>query len=78
MLKILNISVIFLFIVSCAGEVIKRNHQGRMPRTSPRKFFTGVKKKVVLLEFHNESPYGGLDLGITATEEIRNELNRTG
>ena len=78
MLKFLHLSFIMLFFVSCAGEVIKRNHQGRMPRAKPRKFFTGVKKKIVLLEFYNESPYGGLDLGITATEEIRNELARTG
>jgi len=33
---------------------------------------------VALLQFFNESPYGGEDLGVTATEELRRELARTG
>lgn len=78
MVRFFNLLLIFCVVVSCSTEVIKRNHQGRMPRKQPRKYFTGIKKKMVLLEFFNESPYGGIDLGITATEEIRRELARTG
>ena len=48
-------------------------------RTSPREenvFSSGVKKKVALLTFFNESSRGGQDLGIIATEELRRELVR--
>lgn len=65
-------------IVSCAGPVIERRASGKRPRQAPRQHFNGVKKKVALLTFFNESPYGGPDLGITATEELRRELSRTG
>jgi len=58
--------------------VIDRQTSGQRPRKAPRKYFNGVKKKVALLTFFNESPYGGEDLGITATEELRAELSRTG
>lgn len=77
-MKFISLGLILLFFFSCGSEPIKRNTTGRRPRRAPRKFFSGIKKKVVLLEFFNESPYGGSDLGITATEELRNELTRTG
>ncbi len=35
------------------------------------------KKKLALLTFYNESPMGGEDIAITATEELRRELSRT-
>ncbi len=72
--------VLFLIFLlsSCSMDVIKRNERGKRPRTAPRQFFNGVKKKVVLLTFFNESPYGGQDLGITATEELRKEMIRSG
>lgn len=65
-------------LLSCSAPVIQREASGKRPRQAPRKFFNGVKKKVALLTFFNESPYGGPDLGITATEELRRELARTG
>lgn len=64
--------------VSCAGEVIKRSDRGMYMRKKPRKVFSGVKKKVALLTFFNEAPYGGEDLGIVATSELHRELSRTG
>ncbi|MCP4913569.1 MAG: hypothetical protein GY909_10655 [Oligoflexia bacterium] len=76
--RILSLSLIMAFFVACSGEVIQRNPYGRKPRKTARKYFDGIKKKVALLTFFNESPYGGQDLGITATEEIRRELVRTG
>ena len=45
---------------------------------SPPRESLDVRKKVALLTFFNESPVGGQDLGITATEELRGELSRAG
>lgn len=67
-----------IFLSSCTMPVIERTSKGRRPRLVPRKNFNGIKKKSALLTFFNESPYGGDDLGIVATEEIRKELSRTG
>lgn len=67
-----------LLLSACSGPVIQRTQQGKRPRRNPRQYFSGVKKKVALLTFFNEAPYGGDDLGITATEELRRELSRTG
>ncbi len=69
---------VFLFeTLACSRGVIERTNQGRRPRKKARRYFNGVKKKVALLTFFNEAPYGGQDLGITATEELRKELSRT-
>ncbi len=70
--------IVGIFVLSCSGEVVDRTSRGRRPRAKPRKQFDGVKKKIALLQFFNESPYGGQDLGITATEELQKELARTG
>ena len=78
MLNNLLILFLTLALTSCAGEVIKRNSKGRSPRKMPRRQFKGVKKRIALLQFFNESPYGGDDLGVTATEEFRKEIVRTG
>lgn len=67
-----------IFIISCTGPVVQRQTSGQRPLATEKQYFNGVKKKVALLTFFNESPYGGEDLGITATEEIRKELARTG
>lgn len=67
-----------LGLLGCAGEVVERNHSGKRPRQEARAHFTGVKKKVALLTFFNESPYGGEDLAVTATEHLRVEMLRTG
>lgn len=67
-----------IFMMACSLPVVDRKGPGKMPRKGPREHFNGVKKKVALLTFFNESPYGGQDLGITATEELRRELSMTG
>src|SRR5690606_27434352 len=54
---------------------IRRNRKGEIPEPiNPR--FAPVRKKVALLTIFNESPYGGADLGVIATEEFRRELSR--
>ena len=70
---------IFLFVtLSCTNNVIRRTDRGMTPREAPRKFFSGVKKKIILLNYFNEAPYGGEDLGIIATEELKKEIQRSG
>lgn len=79
--------LIFLFFLmtllvtqGCANPFGRKSK--KMPRSIDRKSkasqFAPLKKKVALLAFYNESPYGGEDLAISATEEIRLELSRTG
>lgn len=75
--KTLCLLSILSLISSCGLGTIDRTSHGKRPRQAPRKYFNGVKKKVALLTFFNESPYGGQDLGVTATEEFRRELSRT-
>lgn len=66
-----------LNLVACSG-VVERDGQGRRPRAEERKIFSGVKKKIALLPFFNESPFESEDLEVNATEELRMELSRTG
>lgn len=74
---ILIISQFLLF--ACSAPVVQRDYEGRRQQGGPApQGFQTVKKKVALLTFFNESPYGGEDLGIIATEELRKELSRTG
>ncbi|OIQ20741.1 MAG: hypothetical protein BM556_02020 [Bacteriovorax sp. MedPE-SWde] len=77
MIKYFVVCLSLVSLVSCSTGVIKRSNHGKSPRKKARPYFTGVKKKVALLKFFNESPYGGEDLSITATEELRKELHRT-
>ncbi len=68
---------LILLLYSCSNIVKERNYEGTI-REMPHQHFAGVKKKAALLTFFNESPYGGEDLAITATEELRKELAETG
>ncbi len=63
---------------SCSSPVIQRDLQGKRPRAEERKYFSGVKKKIALLPFFNESPFESEDLEVNATEELRMELSRSG
>lgn len=80
MVKNLLILSIFTleFLMGCSSGVIQRDAQGKRPRIEERKHFSGVKKKIALLPFFNESPFESEDLEVNATEELRNELSRTG
>lgn len=66
------------FLVACSSPVIQRDGQGKRPRAEERKYFSGVKKKIALLPFFNESPFESEDLEVNATEELRMELSRSG
>jgi len=78
-----NIYFVLFFVLfllfSCAGHVIKRNSYGdadNLPKK--RADYSFVKKKMALLDFFNESPFGGDDLAVVGTEEMRTELTRSG
>lgn len=78
-MKVSLVLISLLFLAACAQPVVQRDYEGRrqLPPAQQNRF-QSVKKKVALLTFFNESPVGGEDLGIIATEELRNELSRTG
>ncbi len=65
-------------LAACSSSVIQRDGQGKRPRAEERKYFSGVKKKIALLPFFNESPFESEDLEVNATEELRMELSRSG
>ena len=71
---------VILLLNSCSFLSGQRgnDYRSRRPRPQQRTHFTGVKKKVALLTFFNESPYGGQDLGFVATEELKFGLIQTG
>lgn len=77
--KLICFVLIFL-LQACANPFAPKPK--KLPRSADRKVknaqFAPLKKKVALLAFYNESPYGGDDLSISATEEVRLELSRTG
>jgi curli biogenesis system outer membrane secretion channel CsgG len=75
---IVSLLILLLVTSSCASRVIKRSQSGRVDREAPRQHFSAIRKKVALLTFFNESPYGGDDLGVVASEELRMELGKTG
>lgn len=68
--------MVLLFLQSCAPisrrrPISQANNVNRVTEFSP------IKKKVALLSFYNESPMGGQDLAIVATEEFRREVGRS-
>lgn len=71
-----SLVAIFLF-QSCA---LLNPPKRRPPRSYyPKKQmgYNPIKKKIVVLDFFNESEYGREDLAMTATRELKNELNRS-
>lgn len=74
----ITLLVLSAVLQSCSSPVVSRPSSGMRPGGPQLEDFTGVKKKTALLTFFNESPYGGDELSVTATEELRRELSRTG
>jgi hypothetical protein len=70
------ILMVLVLLQSCAPITRRRpiNQANRMNRVSE---FNPIKKKIALLTFYNESPMGGEDLAIVATEEFRREVSRS-
>lgn len=68
--------VAMLFLESCA-PITRRRPLGKGTPQKRVTEFSPIRKKIALLPFYNESPLGGEDLAITATEEFRREINRS-
>lgn len=68
--------MVFIFLESCAPITRRRpiNQANNLNRVSQ---FSPIKKKIALLTFYNESPMGGEDLAIVATEEFRREVSKS-
>ena len=69
-------------VVACTGPITRRtpldpgnNKYGQRPTNV--KDFNPIRKKIALLSFFNEAPFGGEDLAIQATEEFRREVMRS-
>jgi hypothetical protein len=77
-----KILCLILLITSCAGPITRRTplDPGRMTNQQTNrnvKDFNPIRKKIALLSFYNEAPFGGEDLAIQATEEFRREVMRS-
>jgi hypothetical protein len=72
---------LLLIVAACSAPISRRTplDPGRNRDAGPKqvKDFNPIRKKIALLAFFNESPFGGEDLAIQATEEFRKEISRT-
>lgn len=66
------LAIAFLF-ESCA-PITRRKPINQATKVNKVSEFSPIKKKIALLTFYNESPMGGEDLAIIATEEFRREM----
>lgn len=68
-------------LTSCMNQPVRRRGTGyskRYNRPGNKQLnFNPIRKKVALLQFYNESPFGKQDIAITSTEEFRREISRT-
>ncbi len=67
--------IVSFVLQSCAPQTRRRPVQKAKPARVTE--FSPIKKKIALLGFYNESPLGGDDLAVTATEEFRREISRS-
>lgn len=71
---------LIMFITSCTSAPIRRGNSysraANYGQPINPQAYNPIRKKVALLPFYNESPFGKEDLAITATEEFRKELVR--
>ena len=66
-----------IFIAASCAPISRRKPIGQSSRMHNVSEFSPIKKKIALLSFYNESPMGGDDLAVTATEEFRREINKS-
>lgn len=69
--------VLFSFIFSSCAPITRRRPISQASKMNSVTEFSPIRKKVALLTFYNESPMGGEDLAITATEEFRREMAKS-
>ncbi len=80
----LKLALLSFILVACAGPIHRRTPLDPGSRLSQPtggaknvKDFNPIRKKVALLSFFNEAPFGGDDLAVQATEEFRREISRS-
>jgi hypothetical protein len=68
--------VVLMLLQACA-PITRRRPIPQASKFNKASEFNPIKKKIALLTFYNESPMGGEDLAITATEEFRREIMKS-
>jgi hypothetical protein len=76
-LRFISFFCICLFITEGCAPISRRRPIRQANNINRVTEFNPIKKKVALLSFYNESPLGGPDLAVVATEEFRKEINRS-
>ena len=69
--------LIISFIASSCAPITRRKPISKASKYKTVTEFSPIRKKIALLPFYNESPMGGDDLAITATEELRREVSKS-
>lgn len=69
--------LVVAFIVQSCAPITRRAPLNQASKINKVSEFNPIKKKIALLTFFNESPLGGDDLAITATEEFRREMAKS-
>ena len=75
-MSLLPLLMVAMLLESCA-PITRRRPIGHGSNINKVSEFSPIKKKIALLTFFNESPMGGQDLAITATEEFRREMSKS-
>ena len=81
MKQLSHLNLILLLIASvltsCMAPPVRRaapRYQSKRP--SHKSVYNPIRKKIALLKFVNEAPFGKEDLAIHATEEFRKQVNK--
>jgi hypothetical protein len=72
----LSLLVVVILATACA-PISRRKPISQASKVNSVSQFSPIKKKIALLSFYNESPMGGEDLAIVATEEFRREMAKS-
>lgn len=66
-----------IFILQSCAPITRRRPLSQASGVTRVTEFSPIKKKIALLSFYNESPMGGDDLAVVATEEFRREISKS-
>jgi hypothetical protein len=66
-----------IMLLQACAPISRRRPINQTSQVNKVSEFSPIKKKIALLSFYNESPMGGDDLGVTATEEFRREIMKS-
>ncbi len=69
--------LIAAFGLNACAPITRRGPIPQSSKINSVSDFSPIKKKIALLSFYNESPMGGEDLAVNATEEFRREVMKS-